>query len=271
MKFRSLAFVIASASILPFWIASPAQAAGGGFRPAMIGNGANSVASRLHYPPKERAANHQAAVTFNCEVRTDGKASQISIRCDRRLQRFGDMVNTALRAGRFEPAQVGGKPIDVAIGGTVLFAIDNGKPVIAVSLVTAEKDKIVGLQNYVQPQMIGGPEFRRKIFQLSHKYNLMDAKLPGAEVMAEVDGQGNLTGTKLVTETPPHGSWGALLLKAMEGQKFIPAMKNGQFVAGEFDYVLDAVNLRNPDASPLTGSLIKDEDVRDRDSVVSTK
>ena len=90
----------------------------------------------------------------------------------------------------------------------------------------------------------------------------MDAKNPGAEVMAEVDGQGNLTGTKLVTEMPPHGSWGALLLKAMEGQQFIPAMKNGQFVAGEFNVVLDGANLRDPDAAPTTGSWIKDKDVR---------
>ena len=222
----------------------------------------DSVASKLHYPPKERTANHQGAVVFNCEVRPDGKASQIVIRCARKLQRFGDAVNTALRAGRFEPAQAGGKPVDVAIGGTVLFTMDSGKPVIAISLVTAEKDKIVGLQNYVQPQMIGGPEFRRKIFHLSHEYNLLSAKDPGAEVMARVDAQGNLTGTRLVTEMPPHGSWGALLLKAVEGQRFIPAMKNGQFVAGEFNVVLDGVNLRDPDAGPTTGSWIKDKDVR---------
>lgn len=262
MKFCSLTFLIGSASIIASSISNPVHAAPEGFRPAMIGGGANSIASRLHYPPKERAANHQAAVTFNCEVRTDGRASQISIRCERKLQRFGDMVNTALRAGRFEPARIGGKPVDVAIGGTVLFTIDNGKPVIAVSLVTAEKDKILGLQNYVQPQMIGGPEFRRKIFQLSHKYNLMDAKNPGAEVMAQVDAQGNLAGTRLVTEMPPRGSWGALLLKAMEGEKFIPAMKNGQFVGGEFNVVLDGGNLRDPDAAPTTGSWIKDKDVR---------
>ena len=90
----------------------------------------------------------------------------------------------------------------------------------------------------------------------------MDAKNPGAEVMAQVDAQGELTGAKLVTEMPPHGSWGALLLTAIEGQKFIPAMKNGQFVAGEFNVVLDGVNLRDPDAAPTTGSWIKDKDVR---------
>ena len=262
MKFPSLAFLIAGTSLLASWVTLPAHAAGGGFQPAMIGGGANSVASRLHYPPKERAANHQAAVTFNCEVKTDGKARQIDVRCDRKLLRFGDAVNTALRAGRFEPARVGGKPVDVAIGGTVLFTIDNGKPIIAIALVTAEKDKIIGGENYVQPQMIGGPEFRRKLVALSHRYTLLYAKDPGAEVLAQVDAQGNLVGTKLVTESPPRGSWGPFLLKAMEGQKFIPAMKNGQFVAGEFNVVLDSRNLRDPDAAPTTGSWIKDKDVR---------
>ena len=262
MKFPSLSLLLATTFTLTSWVTLPALAAGAEFRPAMIGGGANSVAAKLHYPPKERAANHQAAVTFNCEVRTDGKPSQIDVRCDRKHLRFGDAVNTALRTGRFQPAQAGGKSVDVAIGGTVLFAIDNGKPTIAISLVTAEKDKIVALQNYIQPQMIGGPEFRRKLFSLSHKYNLQYTKNPGAEVLAQVDAQGNLTGVKLVTETPPQGSWGPLLLKAIEGEKFIPAMKNGAFVAGAFNVILDADNLRDPDAGPTTGSWIKDKDVR---------
>ena len=165
-------------------------------------------------------------------------------------------------AGRFEPAQADGKPVDVAIGGTVLFTMDNDKPTIAVSLVTADKEKIVSRQNYIQPQMIGGPEFRRNLFSLQHRYNLLYAKNRGAEVLAQVDAQGNLTGTKIVTEAPAHGRWGAFLVEAMQGQKFIPAMKNGQFVAGSFNYVPDAVNLRDPDAAPLTGSWIKDKDVR---------
>ena len=239
-----------------------AEASGGNFRPAMIGQGPDSFASKLHYPPKERAANHQAAVAFSCEIKTDGKPSQIVVRCDRKLARFGTAVDTALRAGRFEPAQAGAKPVDVAIGGTVLFTIEDGRPTIAVSLVTAEKEKIVGRQNYIQPQLIGGPEFRRGLFSLSHKYVLHYAKNPGAEVMAQVDAQGNLAGAKLVTESPPHGNWGPFLLKALEGQKFIPAMENGQFVAGEFNYVLDAVNLRDPDYGPTTGSWIKNKDVR---------
>ena len=229
----------------------------------MIGGGADSVASKLHYPPKERAANHQAAVAFNCEVRTDGKPSQIDIRCDRKLLRFGDAVDAAFGAGRFEPARVGGKPVDVAIGGTVVFTINDGKPTIAVSLVTAEKEKIVGRQNYIQPQLIGGPEFRRKLVALSHRYTLLYAKDPGAEMLgAGRCAKGNLVGTKLLTESPPRGGWGPFLLKAVEGQKFIPAMKNGQFVAGEFNVVLDSRNLRDPDAAPTTGSWIKDRDVR---------
>lgn len=164
-----------------------AQAAGGGFQPAMIGSGADSVASKLRYPPKERAANNQAAVAFQCEVRTDGEPSQLDIRYDKKHSRFGEAVNVALRAGRFEPAQVGGKPVAVTLGGTVLFTIDDGKPTIAVSLVTAEKEKIVGRQNYFQPQLIGGPDFRRKLMKLDFKSKLQGAQYPGAEVLAKVD------------------------------------------------------------------------------------
>lgn len=262
MKPPSLAFLIAITCVLTSWVTPATQAAGGGFKPAIIGGRADSVAAKLHYPPKEIAANHQAAVAFNCEVRTDGKPSQIDIRCDRKFSRFGDAVDVALRAGHFEPAQVGGKPVDVAIGGTILFTIDSGKPTIAVSLVTAEKEKIVGRQNYIQPQLIGGPEFRRRIFKLRHDFVLEYAKNPGAEVLARVDAEGNLAGTKLLTESPPRGGWGPFLLKAMEGQKFIPAMKNGQFVPGEFNFTLNAVNFRDPDREPGTGTWIKDKDAQ---------
>ena len=261
MKFHSLVFLIASAVVLPAPV-SPIQAAVGGLQPAMIGAGADSIASKLHYPPKERAASQQAAVAFNCEVRTDGKPSQIEIRCDRKLSRFGDAVYVALRVARFVPAQAGGKVVPVTIGGTVLFTIDGGKPTIAISLATAEQEKIASRQNYIQPQMIGGPEFRRKLFSLMDQYLLEYTKDTGAEVLAQVDAQGNLTGTKLLAEAPPNGGWGRLLLEAMEGQKFIPAMKSGQFVAGAFNLILNVNKVRDPDAAPRVGTLIKDGDVR---------
>src|SRR4051812_18666832 len=120
MRSPSFAFLIAITSVSACLVTPPIEAAGGGFQSAMIGNGTDSVASKLHYPPKERAANRQAAVVFNCEIRTDGKPSQIAIRCDPKLSRFGDAVDVALHAGRFEPAHVGGQAVDVAIGGTVL-------------------------------------------------------------------------------------------------------------------------------------------------------
>lgn len=247
-----------SVLVLALALTPPARAAGGGFEPAMVG----SVASKLHYPPKEVAAKGQAAVAFQCEVRPDGDVSQIYIRCDRSLSRFGAAVDTALRAGHFQPARLGGKPVNVMVGGTVLFTLDGGKPTIAVSLVTADKEKIVRHQNYLQPQMIEAPEFRRKVVKYSYEYILHGAKDPGAEVLVHVDTQGNLTGTKLVAESPPNGNWGTLVNKALEGQKFIPAMNNGQIVAGDFELFLDLHTFRNPDEGPRTGTLLKDGESR---------
>jgi len=39
-----------------------------GLRSAMIGGGADSVAAKLHYPPKERDSKTEAVVVFFCEV-----------------------------------------------------------------------------------------------------------------------------------------------------------------------------------------------------------
>ena len=41
---------------------------GEGLRSAMIGGGADSVAAKLHYPPKERDSKTEAVVVFFCEV-----------------------------------------------------------------------------------------------------------------------------------------------------------------------------------------------------------
>jgi hypothetical protein len=227
---------------------------------ATIGQGPDSVALQLHYPPKERAAKTQGAVKFYCEVSAQGKAGHISTLYGKGEGRFGTAVEYALRHGRFTPAIVDGKPATVMLGGTVLFMLRGGQPTIAVALATAESDKVASMSNYVQPQMIDTDAlFRRKIFALRDKYTLRYGAHPGAVVLVHVDAQGKAVSKKIETETPADGGHGRLVMDVVDQEKFIPAVSNGQAIAGDFELSVDFEYMRDPDSGPRVGTLIKDD------------
>ncbi|MEO5717096.1 MAG: energy transducer TonB [Chthoniobacterales bacterium] len=234
--------------------------AAGNTHPATIGQGAGSVAMQLHYPPKEKAARSQGVVKFYCEVSPLGKASHITSYYGRKDGRFGTAVEFALRHGLFTPCTLDGKPTAVMLGGTVLFLISDGHPTIAVSLATAETDKIAHMSNYVQPQMLETDAlFRRKIFGLRDKYHLQYGAHPAAIVQVHVDAQGKMMSKKIVSETPANGGRGRLLLDVMDQERFVPAQNNGQAVAGDFEIAVDFEHMRNPDGDPDTGTLLKND------------
>jgi TonB-like protein len=229
-------------------------------QPAMVGGGGDSLAAHLHYPKKAKEKHTQAAVPFYCEIKADGKPDHISTIDLKGKREFTDAVDHALRKCHFQPAMIDGKPVPVMIGGTVIFMFQGNVPAIVVSLSSADKEKTAKMGNYIQPQMIGSDaEFRRKILKNRFDIFFEAGERPSAEVVAHVDAQGNMTGTKLLAEAPPKGGWGTLLVKSMQGAKFIPALDNGKPVAGDYNLPLDFRTVRNPDADPFTGSHIKDD------------
>jgi len=226
--------------------------------PATVGQAADSFAMQLHYPQKERAAGDQAAVKFYCEVSSDGKAGHISTISGKNQARFATAVEYALRHGRLNPAIVDGKPVTVMLGGTVLFLMSNGRPTIAITLATAEGEKVAAMTNYVQPQMIDTDAlFRRKIYSHRDKYHYHNSPNPAAVVRVHVDAQGKPVSKQIESESPPNGGRGRLLLDVVDEERFIPAQSNGQPVAGDFELAVDFEHLRDPDRGPDIGSLIK--------------
>ena len=232
--------------------------ASGAMQPATVDQNPDSFAMKLHYPAKEKAEKTQGAVKFYCEVGPDGKPAHISTLNSKGERHFGIAVEFALYHGRFNPATVDGKPVTVMLGGTVLFLISNAQPTIAVVLATAEGEKIATMSNYQQPQLLDTDAlFRRKCFAVRDKYRPRWGANPGAVVLANIDGQGNLIGKSIESESPPNGGHGRLLLEVIGQEHFIPAQSNGKPVAGDFELVVDFENMRNPDGDAPIGSLIK--------------
>lgn len=229
-------------------------------RPAMIGSGRDSVAAFLHYPEKAKATRAQAAICFYCEIGADGKPAHIEMLGPKDKGVFSTAVENALLKGRFQPAMVGGKPVPVMLGGTVFFVFHGNTPSVVVSLSTADKDKTAALGNYIQPQLIGSnAEFRRKLMRARYDAHLRPGEKPSADVLAHVDAKGGLTSTKILAESPPEGGWGPFLQKGFDGAKFIPAMNNGNPVAGEFNLPMLFRDMKDPDFGPYVGSHIKDD------------
>lgn len=216
----------------------------------MIAQGDDSVAAKLHYPGKAKAEKKEAAVQFYCEVGADGIARHRWVITDNNSGPFRYAVQVALEHGRFAPARVGGKAVPVMMGGTVFFISGKSQPTILVSLTTADKGKAASGSNYVQPQMLRSyADIERKMYKWE---SLLILNRPNAvaEVMMDVDQNGNLTNTKITAEPIKGGGLGTILSKGCEGAKFIPAHANGKRVAGQFNLPINFNMVGDPDTTP---------------------
>ncbi len=220
-------------------------------QPAMIGQGANSVANALHYPPGAKAQKREAAVQFYCEVGMDGKARHVRVIAEEPRGAFRWAVDKAVHLGRFAPAQVNGHATPVMMGGTVLFVTTKNGPAMIVSLSTAEKQKAASGQNYIQPQMlISYADFTRNCIKFFNSTSYTGGGTPHAEIVFNVSPTGEITGSKVVSENPV--GLGGVLTKATQGVKFVPALANGKPVAGQFNLPVDFTMMAYQDE--VTGS-----------------
>src|SRR5437867_5415289 len=110
-------------------------------QPAMIGQGADSVAARLHYPNTAKASKTEGAVQFYCEVGADGRTRHLRVLAESSWSALRYAVRNAVQQGRFISARVNGKPTSVVIGATVFFLMPKGQPTILVTMATADKTK----------------------------------------------------------------------------------------------------------------------------------
>jgi TonB family protein len=216
-------------------------------QPAMIGQGSDSMAARLHYPDTAKKSKTEGAVQFYCEVGSDGRARHVRAIAESSWSALRFVVKNAVQQGRFVPARVGGRPTSVMIGGTVFFVMPKGQPTILVTMATADKTMASAGRNYIQPQMITSfDDLERKMYTWRSLVTQYSA-YPSAEVMCNVDASGNLTGTKIVGESKANSGLGAVAVKACEGAKFVPALYNGKRVPGQFNLAIDFAMLVNPD------------------------
>ncbi len=148
---------------------------------------------------------------------------------------FKQAVQTALDWGKFQPATVGGKPVPVYLGGTVLFFRQDGQPTIAISLATYDRERVGKLTNYIQPQLIGG--LRRRL-EAAERTTTIDLPERGAaEVVVNVGEHSEVTSTSVVAENPKDIGLGDFLIGAIKDAQFTPAYSDGKPTAGAMNVI----------------------------------
>jgi hypothetical protein len=213
-----------------------APAITGSVTPAMVTKGPDSFTHYLHYPRDPEVAKMDAAVQFFCEITEKGGVESTHALVANN-DAFKEAVQTALDWGRFTPATVNGQPVRSYLGGTVLFMHQNGEPVIVISLATYDRERVGKMENYIQPQVVGGLRHTmQKVISNFAKGILVAGR---AEVVVNVDETGTVTGTTGVSELPRDSGLGSLLETAVKQAQFTPAYENGKPVAGGVNVVAD--------------------------------
>src|SRR5262249_6196428 len=204
--------------------------------PALVGQAPESFTRYLHYPRDPEASKMDDAVQFFCEVTETGEVESTHALVGKNSA-FRDAVQNALDWGHFTPAKLNGKAVRSYLGGTVLFLHQNGEPVIVVSLATFDRNRVGKLENYIQPQLIGGlRHLLEKVISSLTKGVLVAGR---AEGIGKVGEKGNVTGMSDVSETPKGSGLGDLLQSAVKQGQFTPAYDNGKPIAGGVNIVAD--------------------------------
>jgi hypothetical protein len=213
-----------------------APAITGSVTPALVNQNPDSITRFLHYPRDPEASKMDAAVQFFCEITENGEVESTHALVGNN-DAFNEAVQTALDWGRFTPATVNGKAVREYLGGTVLFLHENGEEVIVISLATFDRDRVGKMQNYIQPQLVGGLRHTlEKVISGLTKGILVAGR---AEVIVNVDEKGTVTGTTGISENPKGSGLGSLLDSAVRQAQFTPAYENGKPAAGGINVVAD--------------------------------
>ena len=213
---------------------SQTQPMTGSTLPAIISPGPDSFASYVHFPKDPEMASLEGAVQFYCDISEDGKvATTYAVTGDQKA--LETAVQSALDWGKFQPATIGGKPVPVYLGGTVLFFHQDGRPTIVISLATYDRDRVGKLTNYVQPQLIGG--LRRRLEEAERASSINLPVKGAAEVVVNVGEHSEITSTSVVAENPKEIGLGDFLIGAIKEAQFTPAYNDGKPAAGAMNII----------------------------------
>ncbi len=230
---RNLLLVFSVFSFLQ--LASPGNATGHQFRPALVGNGPKSIVNLIDCQKLVKRGQGNGVVMFDVAIDDDSSGSVLWIWCHAsdNSKALKAEVEKELRRASFVPAVIDGKRVGVAFHGTVIFVVRDGHPYLRV-FANQDRDEVEKQSDYIEPQMLLGSEDWEGAQPLLEVVK-MHTRAGHAVLSITVDAAGKVRDRHLVREEPTGLNIAAAALKAYATAKFIPGFRNGKPVACTFE------------------------------------
>jgi TonB family protein len=204
-------------------------------RPALVGNGTNSLVNLIDAEGLFRKGQRDAWVMFEASIYGDGVVdpSEFSLFSpDSQLLR--DEVRKRLRQSRFIPAVYKGRRTYAWFAGTGVYVVANGRPHIRV-YAHQELEEIQRGADFIAPQLIS-PTGRGFIPNFPNYPSKAYHGNTGALVRLRhsVDANGKTTDVQVISETPTGHKFGETAKKMVRLLDFLPGYRNGQPAATSY-------------------------------------
>jgi hypothetical protein len=206
-------------------------------RPALIGDGPEALINLIDTKELVEKGQRDGLVMFKCYVDRSGKVSTYNVyRETPGSKLLKEELRTAIAASRFIPAVYNGKRIDVALVGTVVLFVTDGKPQLHIYMNQNHEDVSKG-NDFIAPQLlINSVDQTRSGNDLAAQKARVYGQNGWIELSITVDANGNQKDLQVVLEDPPGFGFGTVVRHAYAKAKWIPGFRSGQAVDCSFDY-----------------------------------
>lgn len=200
-------------------------------RPALVGNGSNSLINLIDAQGLVKRGQGNAILLICCMVQPDSQTYFRSVyRVSAGGEKLRDEVKAKFYAARFIPAVYNHHKTYASFYGTVVFAVINGKPRLRI-FANQEQSELAKESDFIEPQAISitnhfydFPKYPSGPWESEDRPAVVDLSL-------SVDAAGKLTDVHVLKEDPPGKSFGENALKKMKVLTYLPAFRNGKPVA----------------------------------------
>ena len=201
------------------------------YRPALIGNGPNSVINRMDAPALVKNGQKDALVMFTCTVKKTGDVVwSATYRGTPESKLLEQELLKQLSGAKFTPAIYNHTAVDAIFYGTVTFAVIDGKPRLRI-FSNQETDELKKESDFVGPQPFFGNESKFTGWHYPSKKDSPVEVSGAVELGLEVTEKGFVNNVGIVDEEPPFVGLGDAAAFDIGKARFIPAFRGGKPVA----------------------------------------
>lgn len=227
------------AFILSFLILASIQSVLAGelpdYRPALLGNHPRSLINLINAEGLMKRGQGNGMVMFNCGVNAGGYPFYgVAYRGTPNSELLRQELVHQIYQAQFEAAVFHHQHVGVYLAGTIVFAIQGGKPHVRIFL-NQEEDDLKRGRDFIAPQfafVVGNPKYK----------GIYYPGAPGQEGVAmlhlSVNEEGQVTGVSIGYEFPTGMKFGAAAASPIRDGLFIPGFRDGKRVACKFDWTL---------------------------------